>query len=95
MVERRHQAYAAGVDETTSPCQIVGPGADAVNRHVRLMRPAPHQQTIYLGHALSRPQQLGSTAEGRRVAVAVNLARLLLALAALGAWGAVAGAWGG
>ena len=49
---------------------------------------------LYLGHALSRPQQLGSTAEGRRTSVAVNLARLLLALAACGAWAAVAGVWG-
>ena len=51
------------------------------------------------GHALSRPQQLGSTAEGRRASVARSLwyeiACGVTALAGCVAWGAVAGVWGG
>ena len=59
-------------DATVCDSRGIGPRTDA-----RLGRGTSHvQQTglgvgpYYLGHALSRPQQLGSTAEGRRASVA-------------------------
>ena len=79
----------------------IGPRTDA-----RLGRGTSHaQQTgpgvgpYYRGHALSRPTQLGSTAEGRRASVARSLwyeiACGVTALAGLLAWCAVALAWRG